>query len=182
MADYYSDHFTTTVGGTSQDDPRIKAGPGLDHATLRYKRATATVAAGVTDDEQVRFMQMKSSDRLIHLYLSTPSLTGTTMTSDMGLYATDGGAVIDLDLFCAAATSPCDDLTVAIARVDLFALAVLEDEDRGKHLWQLADEGGGSYSADPVELWDLVLTMNTETAVTVGAEFVLEAVYTAGGN
>ena len=181
MANYFSEHYTTTVGGTSIDDPRIKVAPGISHSLVRYKRGSVTVAAGVTDDEQCRFFSLKSADRLYQLFLSTPSLTGTTMTSDAGLYLKDLGALIDLDLFCAAGTSPCDDLTVAVARVDLFALGVLEDEDRGKQLWQLADEGGGTFTVDPNEEWDIVLTMNTETAVTVGAEFVMEAFYTSGG-
>lgn len=184
MANYFSDHYSTTVGATAVDDPPIKADPGISHAAVRYKRATVTVAAGVTDDEQCRFFPLKSTDRLHALYLSTPSLTGTTMTADMGVYRTveDGSALVDLDLFCAAATSPLDDLTVAIARVDLFALGALEDEDRGKMLYQLVDEGLATtvYDNDPHYNFDLVLTMNTETAVTVGAEFVLEAFYTAG--
>ncbi len=184
MANYYSDHFSTTVGATSVDDPPIKAPPGISHSALRYKRGSVTVAAGVTDDEQCHFFPLKSTDRLIHLYLSTPSLTGTTMTADLGVYRTpeDGGALVDLDLFCAAATSPCDDLTVAIARVDCFALGALEDEDRGKMLYQLVDEGLATtaYDNDPKYNFSIVLTMNTETSVTAGAEIVLEAVYTAG--
>lgn len=185
MANYFSDHFSATVGATAIDDPRIKAAPGIDHSTLRYKRGTVTVAAGVTDDEQARFFSMKSSDRLIQLFFSTPSLTGTTMTADCGVYATDEGALIDLDTFCAAATAPLDDLTVAVVRTDLYILAALEDEDRGKPLWEVVEEALGSpgtYTEDPHENWDLVVTMNTETAVTVGAELILEAVYTAGGN
>ena len=52
MADYYSEHYTTTVGGTSVTDPRIKAPPGLSHAKIHYKRGSVTVAAGVTDDDR----------------------------------------------------------------------------------------------------------------------------------
>jgi len=182
MANYFSEHYTTTVGGTSVDAPRIKAPPGISHAKIHYKRGSVTVAAGVTDDEQCRFFPMKSGDRLINLFLSTPSLTGTTMTADCGLYTPDGGAVLDLDLFCAAATSPLDDLTVAVARVDLFTLAVLENEDRGKPLWENLAEGAGSDTTDPFLTYDVVITMNTETSVTVGAELILEAYYTSAGS
>jgi len=183
MADYYSEHYTTTVGGTAIQDPRPKVAPGLSHAKVRYKRGSVTVAAGVTDSEQCRFFPLKTADRLLFLYFSNPGLTGTTMTADAGVYkeASDGGAVIDLDLFCAAATVPMSDLTAAAAHVDLLILGALEDEDRGKMLFQMADEGLAStvYDNDPHEQWDVVITMNTETAVTVGAELVLEAWYTS---
>lgn len=181
MADYYSEHYTETVGGTAVQDPRPKTAPGISHSPLRYKRGSVTPAAGVTDDEICRFFTLKSSDRLIHLYLSTLSLTGTTMTADGGVYLADGGALVDLDLFCAAATSPLDDLTVAVVRVDLFALGLLENEDRGKQLWELINDAGAvTYAQDPNLTYDIAITMNTETAVTAASELILEAVYTAG--
>lgn len=180
MPNYLSDHYTATVGGATIDDPRLKVPAGIDHAAVRYKRATVTAAAGVTDDEQMRFFPMKSSDRIFNLFLQTPSLTGTNMTSDCGIYQTDLGALIDLSLFGSAADVPLDDLQDAIPRTDLFSVGLLEDEDRGKRLWELALEGAGTDTEDPNETWDIVITINTETAITVGAEFVMEVLYTAG--
>lgn len=184
MANYFSDHYAAITSPVAEaiDDPKIKAAPGISHSKLRYKRGTITVPAAVTDDEQCRFFPLKSSDRLLNLYLSTPSLTGTTMTADIGIYDTedDGNALADLDLFIEAATSPVDDLSVAIARVDVLPLGLtLEVEDIGKPLWELANEGALTLTEDPLKQWDIVLTMNTETAITAGAEIVLEAIYVA---
>ncbi len=179
MADWYSDHYNSTVAQSAIQDPRPAIAAGLNHGEYHYKRATVTPGAGVTDDEKLFFFTLKSSDRLQHLWLSTAAgLTGTTMTSDMGVYRGEGGALYDLDLFCAAGTSPCDDLTVAIARVDLFILGALEVEDRGKQMWELVEEGATqSWTEDPGEVFDIILTMNTETSVTAATELILEAQY-----
>lgn len=182
MANYYSDHFTATAGGTSVDDPRIKVPSGVNHGAIRYKRATVTTAAAVTDDEICVFFDMKTGDRIHALYFSATAMTGTTMTADLGVYDEDL-VLKDLDLFCAAATAPLTDLTTAVARTDMFIKGALEDQDRGKTLWELVKEGtSGSDTSDPLETWKIALTMNTETLVTAGNENVLEVYYTSDGN
>lgn len=183
MPNYFSDHYTTTVGGGAPDEnPRVILPSGVDHATLRYKRATVTVPAAIANDEILRFFPMKSGDRLIELFIQTPSLTGTSFDAACGLYLSNNGAVLDIDLFCAAATAPLDDLTDVILRTDIFALAILDSEDRAKPLWENLAEGAGSDTSDPFLIYDVCITMDTEDTVTVGAEIVMEAVYTAGGN
>jgi len=182
MADFYSDHYTATTSGTSIDDPRIKAAPGIAHAKIHYKRGTVTTTTATAAGDVLRFFQLKSSDRLLQLFLSHTADASTSATGDCGLHATDGGAVIDLDLFIGVATVPMSDITAAIARVDLLPLgATLEVEDVGKQLWVLADEGGGTYTVDPFETWDVTLTIAAETGI-VATEYVLEAYYTSAGS
>jgi len=180
---YYSDHFTATVSGTSVDDPRFKVASGVKHATVRYSRASATAPASITTGEIMHMMKLKTGDRLHSLYISTPSFTGTGQPANIGLYQGDG-TVIDADILADEATAPMDDLSVAINRVQVFANAgaAIEGEDAGKALWQLADEGAGTYTEDPLEEWFISITMGTESSISAGAEIVLEAFYTSDGN
>jgi len=182
MADFYSDHYTATAAGTSIDNPRLKVAPGIAHAKIHYKRGTVTTTTATAAGDVLRFFQLKSSDRLLQLFLSHTADASTSATGDCGLYATDGGAVIDLDLFCAVGTVPMSDITAAVARVDLLPVSTeLEVEDVGKQLWQMADEGGGTYSVDPFETWDVAITVAAEVGI-VATEYVLEAYYTSAGS
>ncbi len=183
MADFYSDHYTATVSGTSIDDPRIKAAPGIAHAKLHYKRATITTTTATAAGDVLRFFQLKSGDRPVNLFLSHTADVSTATTGDCGLYSTDGGAVLDLDLFCAVGVAPMSDLTAAITRTDLLPLSTaLEVEDVGKPLYQMLDEALGTtvYDNDPHATWDVCITIAAETGI-VSSEFVLECVYTSPG-
>jgi len=180
---YYSDHFTATTSGTSIDDPRTKVASGVKHAAVRYSRASVTAPASITTGEILHAMKLKSGDRVNAIYISCPGFTGTAQPANIGLYDGDG-VVIDADILADEATAPMDDLTTAIDRVDVFANAgaAIEEEDVGKPLWELADEGAGTYSEDPLEEWYVSITMGTESSVTAGAEIVLEVFYTSDGN
>lgn len=178
MARYYSDQYNSTVSQTAVEDPRPFVARGLSHSSLKYKRASVTAPAGITTGDILQFFTLKSSDRLLNLYVTTPSFTGTGQPADFGLYAEEGG-VLDVDLF-AGEDAPLDDLTVAIARVDCLTLAALENEDRGKQLWEMLEEGATqSYTDDPAVNYDVAMTMGTESTVTAGAEIVVEAIYTS---
>lgn len=183
MADYFSDHYTATVSGTTVDDPRFKVDPGISHSKIYYKRATVTAPAAITTADVLRFFSLKTNDRPLELLLSSIAFTGTGQPADCGVYQAGGGAVVDVDLFGNEA-APLDDLSVAVVRADLFILGALEQEDRGKMLFQLADEGLAStlYDEDPHEEWDICLTMGTESAITAGGELIMECYYTSGGN
>lgn len=180
MATYFSDHFTETASGTSIDDPRIKVNAGLKHAKMRYSRATVTAPAAITTGDILPLLQLKTNDRIHAIYISTPSFTGTGQPADLGIYDETATTAIDDDCF-AAEDAPLDDLTVAIARVDCFAIGALENEDRGKRLFELVDEALGTavYDEDTREVWTLALTMGTESTVTAGAEIVCEVYYTS---
>jgi len=184
MATFYSDHFTATDSGTSIDAPRFKIDPGICHAKVYYKRASVIAPAAITTADILVIMQLKTSDRLHHLYLSTPAFTGGGQPADCGLYDEDGTTVIDVDLFGSEVSGTTDDLSVLVPRDDVLTQGALEDEDRGKMLFQMADEGLAStlYDNDPHEIWTVCLTMGTENAITAGAEIVMEAFYTSAGS
>ncbi len=182
---YYSDQFTATTSGTSIDSPSIKVASGVNHGTLRYKRASITFPASITTGEIGHFFKVKSGDRPHFLYLSTLSFTGSAQPADIGLYDADGG-VLDIDILGAQedAATGLDDLTVAIARVDTLASATAQmtKESVGKPFWEVLALGAGSDTEDPlVEYW-VSMTMGTESSVTAGGEVVLELYYTSDGN
>jgi len=184
MADLYSDHYNDTVSSSSISDPRIKVTPGRNHATLRYKRATATVTTATAAGDVVRFFTMKKSDRLIHLYLSHAADASTSAAGDFGLYLGEGGALVDINLFCAVGTSPMIDITAAIARVDvLTAEGTIPNEARSKALWVMSNLGASNYGSleDAPDSFDIAMTISAEVGI-VASEYVLEAVYTSGGN
>ena len=136
---------------------------------------------------KIFFMNLKTSDRMHPLYVSTPGMTGTDCTSNLGVYRTadDGGAVVDIDGFCPATVVPMDDLQDAIARVDCLLLnGTTQIEDSGKPLGDIINQamGGSAYTEDPLETWVVVITILVEDAITAAGEIVVEAYYTATGN
>ena len=175
MPNYYSPHFTvdtpTATVGTSADVPRIKAAPGLRHAGVKHSHALIDISGtDLATTEVLRMFTMKSSDRLLELYL-TNTHTGSALTFDVGLYDVGNnhdGAVVDANLLATITDG------TAATRTALFA-DILGDTDRGKALWELL-----GLSADPIKDYDVCLTAVTVTTVTEGIS-LLEAVYKAGG-
>lgn len=188
MADLLSEHYAAVVtAGTSPaavDDPLQKLAAGQSHSKLHYKRGSVFVVGATAAGDVLRFFSLKSSDRIIELVMSHTVDASTTVTANLGLYDSvieDGGAVIDLDLFHDVGDAPMADITVAMARVNVFASAasVLEVEDRGKQLWELALEGAGTDTTDPVKTWDIGMAILAETGI-VASEYILECIYAGG--
>jgi len=179
MADLYSDHYNSTISSATQEDPRVLIAAGLNHGKLRYKRATVTTTLATAAADVLRFFQLKSGDRPLEMLLSHTADASTSATADIGIHATDGGAVIDIALWCAFGTAPGSDITATVSRLDLFTLGDSTLEDRGKRLWELADIGAATYTVDPNETWDMTMTIKAETGIVV-TEYVLECIYVPG--
>lgn len=186
MATFYSNHYTagtpndvvTPNVGLAPDNPRVKVTSGWKHATTRYSRAEIlmTSLANPAATDFVRMMSLKSSDRLIQLFVL--GVGNTTTAGNIGLYrAGDNhdGTVLDADLFASAL------LLTTVTRADIFKQATtLADEDRGKQLWQLVNIGVPStFTTDPNLTFDIGIDL---TAVATEDTIVMEAYYTAGGN
>lgn len=114
MSRAYGDHFNSNsvpgvaaLAGTLPYDSGRYPSAGIGHARARVKIARATVGtAGMTSGDELRMMRFRSSDRLWKLSWASAG-DSTTYAADLGLYlaGTDGtGAVVDADLFDAAAT------------------------------------------------------------------------------
>jgi len=186
MAEFLSEHYTATAGGSTIDDPRLKVAAGLGHSKLHYKRGEVLAPAAITTGDVLRFFSMKTSDRLSKLIISTEAgFTGTGQPADCGFYQTDLGVVVDSDAIIAGGVAPLDDLTVGIDGVDLLGVDVSEWHAglRGLPIWKAIDTvlGTALYDTDPHEVWDVCLTMGTENSVSAGGIIVLEAYYTTAG-
>ena len=187
MTDFYSNHYGPDVGETNHfttlSSPVPQVSVGLKHSRLRRTAAQLTVpaATNLADDDVIRLLDLKSSDRLIHLYTSMDGNWGATATFNVGLYLKNGesnnGAEVDEDLFVAGA-----DWQNAVARVDQLAVGTLDDWDRGKALWEQVNAVTAStYSVDPQVVFTVAATCSANNDVVAGAvEMLVEAFYVAG--
>jgi hypothetical protein len=171
MTDFYSDHWTTTVSGTSIDDPRIKAPVGTSGSILRYKRATVTLSGIEITGDVVRFFSVKSAERVCKLFISTTGEV-TTMQLDFGIVDTmaNGGADVSGAFYAAGLATE-----VQKARVDIHSLNLLAEEKRGLPLWQNL-----GLSVDPRKTYDVAGTVSNAFG-PLPREIVLEMYYTSAG-
>ncbi len=186
MADFYSNWYGPDVGATNHfttlNSPQTLVPTGLKSARVRSSFAQLTVPSGqdLADNDVIRLLDLKSSDRLIELIFSMDANWGATADFNVGLYlkgAANTGAVVDEDLFVAAA-----DWSGAIATIDQYAVGTLDDFDRGKQLWEAVNAVTAStYSADPHVMYTVAATCSSDNSATAAAvEFLCEAYYVAG--
>jgi len=186
MTDFYSDHYSNDQGETGHFTTLLtthkNVSPGKSHSRVRRKAAFLTVPSGqdLGDNDVLRLMDLKSSDRLIELFFSMDANWGATTTFNVGLYLkgdANDGAVVDEDLFGSVI-----DWAGEIARVDYFDNAgTLDDWDRGKTLWELAAIGAASYTVDPQTTFTVTAQTTQDISATAAAvEMLVEAYYVAG--
>lgn len=179
MPNFFSDLLAATPSGSF--DPNYRAEAGLDGQKLRLKQARFDLAAAALNDTVV-LATLPSGARVTGIRVTT-NTTSATGALHIGLYKAPAvgrdhvpaaANLIDNNLFADALG-----VTTAAARVDAFAEAALNDIHRGLRLWELANVGGASYSADPMEDWDIVATFSTALADT--QEFLVEIEYVEVG-
>jgi len=183
MTVYYSDHFSADMGATghwsTKLDPNKIVAVGKKHSRIRRTAAWCLIpsTADLADDDEIHLFDMKSSDRLLELFVSCDAGYHTTATLNYGLYNKATGLAVDEDLFAAA-----HDQVNEVARVDVFDLATtLADWDRGKMLWELAAIGAGTDTVDPQLTYTIVATASANlTAMAAETEQLVEAYYIAG--
>lgn len=177
MATWFSDHYSSGSSASALPATPVRPSAGVGHARKRYKRAEVTVPATVAVNDVVRFMTFRSGDRITDIRVHASGDFTATADLDVGLHKAaqaHDGAVIDADLFGDAL-----DLGAGLEDAECFIQAgTLEGFDRGKPLWFLANEGAGTYTADPGEEWDITGTVLVEA--TTGGTIVIEVEYTAG--
>lgn len=188
MTQWYSDHFShseKTGAGYNGNNVTTLPSPlpmiqsaGISHGRIRYKRASITGLPLVTTPDVLRFFSLKSSDRLLELYLSCDggSTAGAVSTGLHEAGSNHDGAVVDADLFDTAQS-----IASALNRQEAWAGGALANfgVNRGSYLWQQAAVGAASYTEDPKILFDVTCTVTTSFTVA-DSELVLEAYYTAG--
>ena len=187
MATFYSDHYSPLVGETNhfttQNNIQPAVNVGFKHSRWRRTSCLFTVPAGqdLGNADQIRLLDLSSNDRLVQLRFSMDGNWGSTTTFHVGLYDkgnSNDGDVIDIDLFGATI-----DWKDAIARTDYFTTGALDDWDRGKALWELANIGvaATTYATTTNALWTVVATTTQDISDNTSAvEFMVEAYYVSG--
>lgn len=130
--------------------PVVLNSPRVDGAFEHVKVSTIAIANGDSSTSTYRMFRVPSNAVVTDLRIYSPDI-GTTTVADIGLYAADGGAVVDADFF-ASALSLKDG---ALNGTDvLHESAVFSIANSGKELWDAL-----GLSADPSVSYDVALTL-----------------------
>ena len=191
MPDYYSEHFAALSSQTQAPARSAlraghRAAPGIAHARVYRSQARVDFRAtsvSIATSEVVRLFPLQSGDMVLDLRLSNQvAWAGTTLTCDVGLHTigdSHDGTALDADLFASG-----EDLLTTHGQTDLLVTGAgsVTNSDRGIALWKMANLGGvTSYASDPFTTWDLTLTFQTVSSVTVKGIVLVECWYTSAG-
>lgn len=116
-----------------------------------YSRNAFGLVEAVADDigSVYRLIRVPSRAVIKRLELASDDL-GTSVTTNVGLYAADDGAVVDADFFASAV----DVATAAVARTDItYESGIVDLADQGKQLWEqlgLTEDPGVFYDISAV--------------------------------
>jgi hypothetical protein len=182
MATWFSDHYTVTgVNQTALPALRGDAIPDTrrKHGRLHISRGYAEILDSAAADV-VRMMTIRSDAHLHWICLFSDGGFSASNSADVGIYLSGDdhdGALVDVDLFDAAV-----DVTAAISTWDaaeIFTDGVLTGEHRGLPMWELANAGADTLTADPRVLYDITVTLNGDDSAAA-SKLVMEIGYTAG--
>ena len=187
MTDFYSNHYSGLQGATGHfttlQTPvvdRVISGLGGSRKRHKFCQFTVPNAVNLADNDVIRLMDVKSGDRPIELFMTSDAGWGSTALFNIGLYKKgddNDGAVIDEDLF----ESTPYDIANAVTRQDVLTLAVLDEWDRCKTFWEMAEIGDGDYTSDPREIWTIAMTAEGDpSAAAAENEMLVELEYLAG--
>ena len=130
--------------------PVVFNSPRVDGGPERVAVATADITSGDSIASTYRMFRVPSNAVMTDLKIYSPDI-GTTTIADIGLYAADGGAVVDADFF-ASALSLKDG---ALNGTDvLHEAAVFTIANSGKELWSAL-----ALTSDPGVFYDVTLTL-----------------------
>jgi len=137
--------------------PVVFNSPRVDGGPERVAVATAAITSGDDIASTYRMFRVPSNAVMTDLKIYSPDI-GTTTIADIGLYAADGGAVVDADFF-ASAVSLKDG---ALNGTDvLHEAAVFTIANSGKELWSAL-----ALSSDPGVFYDVTLTLTAAADAT----------------
>lgn len=200
MTTFYSEHYSGRIGASGHfttllaPDPILRSGnsgEGSIGGRLRQKAARFLVPSGTDmgSGDIIRVLDLVSSACVWHVFVTLDADFGATTTFDIGWYKkgdANDGAVIDADLHASAvdwagAIGPTTS-AAASAPVDYFCESgVLNQNDRGRPLWKLADIGAATYTQDPFETWTLAFTTTQDiSAAAADVSVLCEVIYTGG--
>jgi hypothetical protein len=184
-SNYFSDHLGAARSGdeeTTLANPDTAIPSGISHSRLRCSIATINMIDTLPVANDVyRLFTLKSSDRIMQLWMSSDATAAGSNTLDVGCYLEGGkglhnGAVLDMDLFATDL-----DIATGFAMTNiLHEGAFITDEEAGTTLWAMVVSGADplSWTKDPMVNIDI--TANVGTAATNGGLYRFMCFYTSG--
>lgn len=180
MATWYSDHFTAEDASSTTAtaaNPRYKVPAGLARARLYYAHAfinlSPVTAGDIASDDTVRFMTIKSADRIVECRLSWTNGAAAALTANFGFWESGiehDGAEVDATRLASAV-----DLTADPEHLDIFTENSIKFRDAGIPAW---DHIPANVS-DPQQDWDIVMEFATVTTPTNYGRGIVELWYTS---
>ena len=137
--------------------PVVFNSPRVDGGPERVAVATADITSGDSIASTYRMFRVPSNAVMTDLKIYSPDI-GTTTIADIGLYAADGGAVVDADFFASALSLKDGALngTDVLHESTVFSIA-----NSGKELWSAL-----ALSSDPGVFYDVTLTLTAAADAT----------------
>ena len=174
-----TDFFTDGISGSynALDDARYLSPLG-SNVERRIKRVNIDIPiigeSVIEAGDVIAIQKVGSAEIMTHIFATTDGLGPATTTISLGMHEIGVGGVVgtvlDADLFDATL-----DYGTAATRIDQFALAVLDDHDRGRPFWYLLDQGASTYTADPKKEWYITATFLADPAAfTAASRFTWE--------
>lgn len=131
--------------------PVVFSNASLAKGRVQNAVGTLEAANAASVGSTYRLARVPSNARVSQVLLSNDAFT-TTGAGDVGLYKTNGGAVVDADFFASAVA-----LTAAQSNVDVtHESGVFGIEDAEQMLWQAL-----GLTADPQIEYDVAITLTT---------------------
>lgn len=168
--------YKSTYAANVFATPKVLNSPG-NRGALQYFGTAFQLTTAHDANDVIALMPIPSNFRPFELLYSTDG-GATAGAANVGLHtlSKDGSAVdtvVDVDLFASAQV-----VTSAALRTDIFEESTtLSLEDRGKYMWELADIGGGTYTADPkIDFW-LTLTISTNIDATTETRWEMTGIF-----
>ena len=137
--------------------PVVFNSPRVDGGPERVAVSTADITSGDSIASTYRMFRVPSNAVMTDLKIYSPDI-GTTTIADIGLYAADGGAVVDADFFASALSLKDGALngTDVLHESTVFSIA-----NSGKELWSAL-----ALSSDPGVFYDVTLTLTAAADAT----------------
>jgi len=150
-------NLKSTLVTNADATPVVFNSPRVDGGFERIEVSTIAITNGDNTASTYRMFRLPSNAVVTDLRIYSPDI-GTTTIADIGLYAADGGAVVDADFF-ASALSLKDG---ALNGTDvLHESAVFSIANSGKELWDAL-----GLTSDPGVFYDVALTLTADADAT----------------
>jgi len=137
--------------------PVVFNSPRVDGGFERIEVATAAITSGDSIASTYRMFRVPSNAVMTDLRIYSPDI-GTTTIAEIGLYAADGGAVVDADFFASAVSlkDGARNGTDVLHESAVFSIA-----NSGKELWDAR-----ALTSDPGVFYDVTLTLTAAADAT----------------